>query len=432
VRLRSFIAFSPSGKVGSVAVAVAIFIALGCSTSTATSKSASALVDVDPVVIKRMSVPAEISRLSTEELIDRLQDEAPGDPGRRFPAFFWGFVPLDTPLPYERNLPRDARSPVMIELVTRGVTALPDLLRHLDDARPTKLELKHIEAVFDGGMALTDRYEYRFAAKKLQPPGVNLIGYENAHWIPIGGGYRFKVGDLCFIAVGLIVNRHLFPQNSVGNYVRSTGISSPVEIPALAQATRADWGRLTPAEHENSLRLDALSNTDPLRPIGALQRLVFYYPSAGKPLVKSLLERQLVEKAVASHNWDRQQVDYRRMESLVQQLAPFHWAALNAELSELLDRAADEHPLKLEGRLMRDELVLACGQHIGLEHCPEGLRFIQTEVTQLEKDRKTAREASDYHLPGSSNYEFLVLQSWLNRSIEQMTRALADSSSQSH
>ena len=92
-----------------------------------------------PVTIRSIPRESAVAALSTEALIDRLQDEAPGDSQRRWPAMVIAFQPLDAPQRFERNRPRDPRSPVMTELIRRGVEAVPRLLAHLTDARPTRL-----------------------------------------------------------------------------------------------------------------------------------------------------------------------------------------------------------------------------------------------------------------------------------------------------
>ena len=117
--------------------------------------------------------------------------------------------------------------------------------------------------------------------------------------------YKLRVGDLCFAAIGQIVNRPLRPSGgglldqSGSMHVRSSCVNSPVHSPLLARATREDWSNLTPAEHMTSLRSDALTYLD-ARPdsdlaAGGLRRLLFYYPSEGVKSAETLLRRNLVQ-----------------------------------------------------------------------------------------------------------------------------------------
>ena len=96
-----------------------------------------------PVSIRSIPRESAVAALSTDALIDNLQEEAPGEPQRRWPAMVTAFQPLDAPPRFEQNLPSDPRSPVMAELIRRGVDAIPLLLAHLTDARPTRLVQYH-------------------------------------------------------------------------------------------------------------------------------------------------------------------------------------------------------------------------------------------------------------------------------------------------
>ena len=81
---------------------------------------------------------------------------------------------------------------------------------------------------------------------------------------PIGQWpYTVRVGDLCYVALGQIVNRRYYIVGpDFGNGIAYDGvflleINSPVERPALAAAARADWGHLTAAEFAAQLRNEA-------------------------------------------------------------------------------------------------------------------------------------------------------------------------------
>src|SRR5436309_15817403 len=78
-------------------------------------------------------------------LIEKLPDIAEGDVGYMPTRSGGGFLPLDVSEPGAmllfQNLP--AKSEALRELVKRGAAAVPQLVAHLDDKRPTKIELKH-------------------------------------------------------------------------------------------------------------------------------------------------------------------------------------------------------------------------------------------------------------------------------------------------
>ena len=190
------------------------------------------------------------------------------------PQFNGGIIGSDKPV----------ISPVMRELVRRGLLALPKLIDHLSDPRPTEL-------VVDNGFSgrcFSDEYDARHHNPKGRANGVNTeieINFQDE--------YTLKVGDLCFVAVGQIVNRNL-------NAVRYQPtlclvINSPVKTPALATAIKADWSKLTPTEHEKSLVLDA-HRLDYDSPAEALKRLWFYYPKTGERLILEMLNRPLYDK----------------------------------------------------------------------------------------------------------------------------------------
>jgi hypothetical protein len=181
------------------------------------------------------------------------------------------------------GVPRPTISPQMRELVRRGLAALPVLIRHLDDRRATKLTIEDSQIL-----------TYRVFGEEYDPrtrPACYSACWQDRReecaacvrerrkqeeqWPPIDGAYQVKIGDVCFVLIGQIVNRNLNAvryQPSGNQYV-----NSPVERPSLAEKVRADWAGLDAQAHEASLRADV--NTHPLFR-EALARLRFYYPTA--------------------------------------------------------------------------------------------------------------------------------------------------------
>jgi len=149
---------------------------------------------------------ANLARYSVEELIDGLQDEASEGLGTHSTAWADGFLASDEEPTFRGGVLGSAKpnaSPVMRELVRRGVAALPTLMDHLVDRRATRLVIKLPFGGF-GGMWHGDEYESRYADESKQPPGVNK-GDERT----VGREYRVRVGDLCYVAIGQIVNRRM-------------------------------------------------------------------------------------------------------------------------------------------------------------------------------------------------------------------------------
>jgi hypothetical protein len=156
----------------------------------------------------------------------------------------------------------------MREIVCRGVDAMPALLAHLNDKQATRLKVK----AFAGAAGLEAEYTPRDA--KRMPPGVRAFGFGLDR---IVDEYTVKVGDVCFVLVGQIVNRPL----SAVRYQPSgcLVINSPVETPALAAAARSDWDKLTSEDHRRLLYSEAKGGGEE-----ALARLRFYYPQTERRL----------------------------------------------------------------------------------------------------------------------------------------------------
>ncbi len=232
-----------------------------------------------------------LAAMQTEDLISKFQEESDQGIGSHTTAIASGFVAIDDEPRFHGGILGSAKpvtSPVMRELVRRGLAALPALITHLNDARPSKL------TVGKGFMGkwFADEYEPRYSDPAKQPAGVNKPAGN-----PNGAGpfddYTLKVGDFCYVAVGQIVNRQL---NAV-RYQPSMClvVNSPVGTPALAAAVKADWGGLTAAEHQHSLEQDAIYVRNPLTSGEALKRLYFYYPQAGEALIVRILSKPLYD-----------------------------------------------------------------------------------------------------------------------------------------
>ena len=150
-----------------------------------------------------------LANFNVEELIDGLQDEASQGLGTHSTAWADGFLASDEEPRFRGGVLGSAKpdvSPVMRELVRRGVTALPHLMDHLADSRPTRLVIELPFGGF-GGMWHSAEYEPRYADEVKRPPGINKGRDQDER--TVDREYRVRVGDLCYVAIGQIVNRRM-------------------------------------------------------------------------------------------------------------------------------------------------------------------------------------------------------------------------------
>ena len=94
----------------------------------------------------------------------------------------------------------------------------------------------------------------------------------------IQSDYQVKVGDVCFVAIGQIVNRRLLAIRYQPTSL--VFVNSPIHGPQLAKETRQDWEGLGEAEHRDSLISDLHDEKRYWLAQSALERLRFYYPIA--------------------------------------------------------------------------------------------------------------------------------------------------------
>lgn len=282
----------------------------------------------------------DLSRLKVTELIDKLEAESAEGIGSHATAWASGFIAIDEEPQFRGGMlgsTKPTTSPVMRELVRRGVAALPDLIDHLNDQRLTKLVITHDFGF--GGMWQSDEYPPRSGDPKKQPSGVNtgLVKYDGIDQVSVSPAkYTIRVGDLCYVAVGQIVNRSL----SAVRYQPTAiiVINSPVQTPTLVKAVKQDWLNLTAEQHQQSLSQDALSKY-PYATTSALTRLLFYYPQEGEKLALKLLARPLYQEEPL---WD-----FIR-KRLVEESDPNQWKTLIDEFRKTYGQAAaDAIPFRL-------------------------------------------------------------------------------------
>jgi hypothetical protein len=317
-----------------------------------------------PVGWQMNAVPADrsLESLGNEGLIDRLTDVEDSAANREPGARVDGFLPLDGMKASGRPSLGGPDPIVMAEIVRRGVGIIPVLLMHLSDRRPTRISCDPhpLESNADFG-PFTDAYDSRFREDRAPPPGIHSGGRNSRRgtW-----PYAVKVGDLCFVALGQIVNRRLYVVGpDFGNGIVHLGayelqINSPVESPALAEAARADWGAISGEDFAAQLEHDALtedrqSNAESqsdgdwkpkIDRMGALVRLLFYYPVEGTRVAEGLLRRSLGAPGGASTRNGRPALSASDDDQaeLLSGLDPFHWDSEDKALWDLFWAAAHE------------------------------------------------------------------------------------------
>ena len=323
-----------------IGAALAIFVSLGAA-------HAQRPTPADPA--------RDLSSVATEDLITKLQNESSQGIGTHETAWASGFMAINDEPKFNGGIMGSAKpviSPVMRELVRRGTASFPQLINHLTDSRPTKL------TVGDGFMGkwFSDEYDPRDHDPAKVPPGVTAAsrfttgGKERKNF----DTYTVKVGDLCFVAVGQIVNRQL---NAV-RYQPSLClvVNSPVETPALVAAVKADWNRLTPADHQRSLEQDATGFSDPFTPPEALKRLLFYYPNPGTVLAIRLLNHPFPGNDPKHPH----ELSFSYHQRFVDALATYSSVTIDQAVYDLLKRTSETHPDNIESIYERCELVHSC------------------------------------------------------------------------
>jgi hypothetical protein len=166
-------------------------------------------------------------------------------------------------------------SAILERIVRRGIRAVPSLLKHLDDALVTRI--RPVSGMM--WISFADEYDYNRRTRMDVPIGVNkdTFGQDQP------SSHTITVGDLCFVALGQIVNR-----NFNATRYQSTGglvVSSPTYSKRLCALVRADYEGLTENNHRKLLVQDFLMPDFEDRRNGACSPLAFYYPEALEPLV---------------------------------------------------------------------------------------------------------------------------------------------------
>jgi hypothetical protein len=237
-------------------------------------------------------VGSDYSRKSVPELIDDLTQIDSQSPGINSAATYEGFIADNSPGSFGGGVLGVAPPkvpPQMSELVRRGPAALPELIRHLEDKRPTKVEVGNKPS---GSQVGVDVFMFMYFSDEYDPRVPRWFDEAELKRGPrpmekgFSGRYTVKVADACYVLIGQIVSRRLLSVR----YQPSGGlvVNSPIEAPVLAEKVKSDWGDADAETVRQSLLEDIHSPNHPKRISKAeytdrfvnpaLKRLRLYFP----------------------------------------------------------------------------------------------------------------------------------------------------------
>ncbi|SFI08603.1 hypothetical protein [Planctomicrobium piriforme] len=186
-------------------------------------------------------------------------------------------------------------SDALKKIVEQGAASVPVLLKHIDD--PRKINLPEMTAGGIVWMAFPDEYDFNEVTRPQPPRDVNRGSFlETPGQHP--NSHSLTIGDLCFVALGQIVNRKF----SATRYQPTGGIivNSPTYSERLRTAIIADWEGLTVEKHKQSLIDDFRHPDYASRREGAYLRLSFYYPNTVEELVVEEFSKPTYDAAVVA------------------------------------------------------------------------------------------------------------------------------------
>jgi hypothetical protein len=228
----------------------------------------------------------DYSKASIDKLIDDLTLIDSQAPGINSAAVYSGFIADDSPGQFQvgvLGVPPSGVPPQMRELVRRGISALPTLIAHLNDARPTKLEVGNEEVPAGSTQQRTvgvNFFMFEYFSNEYDPRIRTSVRVSTKDYLmkDFNGRYTVKVGDVCYALIGQIVNRSLLPVR----YQPSAGlvVNSPIETPALIERVKNDWGTAGAETLRASLLADIRAGTQLYYYRSAFTRLRFYFPDA--------------------------------------------------------------------------------------------------------------------------------------------------------
>lgn len=235
----------------------------------------------------------DYSKRLVDQVIDDLTQIDSQSSGINSAAVYEGFIADNTPGSFQMGVlgpPPPKVPPQMSELVRRGPPELPELIKHLDDRRATKLEVGNKAP---GNQIGVDAFMFMYFSDEYDSRVPHWFDEEEWKRGPrpmekaFTGTYTVKVADVCYVLIGQIVNRQLLAVR----YQPSGGliVNSPIEVPSLAERVRNDWGNADAETLRQSLLEDIRATHQPKRISRAdntprfvnpaLARLRFYFPT---------------------------------------------------------------------------------------------------------------------------------------------------------
>jgi len=340
---------------------------------------------------------AALERLTVTELIDLFQKESRHKDPAYIPSTSAGFAPTAERMVLAvagaggktEDRPATA-SPLMREIVRRGVAALPALLEHVSDERPTRLRVEHSGAF--GDMWFSDEYDPQNFTAEQQAMGVRtslreMNGFENTR---PGKRFTVHVGDLCYVAIGQIVGRSL----SASHYQPTgcTVVNSPIQNPALAAAVRSDWTGLTADAHRQSLVDDSMS-ADNGRIVCGIERLFFYYPDDAESIALTLLARPVKVSPARDRSSDPDQASFDdsvnpgNLAQLINAVGRHSTPKMQNAIYRIYLVAAESHEAGRIGRYHWDGIAVSCIYALaGDRHDAEFKDFVDRRIEQLQSE----------------------------------------------
>jgi hypothetical protein len=267
--------------------------------------------------VPRTVTEGDYAKSSVNQLIDDLTQIDSQSPGINSATFYAGFIADNTPGSFQGGVLFVAPPqvpPQMSELVRRGPAALPELVKHLDDRRPTKLAVGNDESPGSSHQVGVDYFDFSYFSDEYDPRVRTFVDDKELQRRPqpmeknFRGRYTVKVGDVCYVLIGQVVNRRLLAVR----YQPSAGlvVNSPIEAPALAEKVRNDWGNAGAEILKASLLADIHPAREPngiwqaeytINP--ALKRLRLYFPDTYNSLEgDDLKKRERLEEQETKQN----------------------------------------------------------------------------------------------------------------------------------
>jgi hypothetical protein len=221
---------------------------------------------------------------SLEPLLDALTTIDRAAPGISETGVYGAFIADDAPAEFQGGVlgtPPPSIPSQMRALVRRGVTALPVLISHLNDRRPTQLIVGR-RLTAGGGFLMWGYFGEEYDPRFERDRKIENIADIEQRMKSFPDRYTVKVGDVCFALIGQIVNRRLTPVR----YQPTAGIvvNSPIESPDLIARVSKDWSNLTASQHRVALLADIAAARRTYQFAPAFTRLRFYYPAVYRSL----------------------------------------------------------------------------------------------------------------------------------------------------